>query len=276
MNLSNENVIHIKQDEIEYLQFRRLLEYKDNIIHAFTLGVNNDYRIPLSGSGKSILTNEQIEKNKNSYKKICKSIGIDYNNIVKTNQVHKDVIKDVSYKFNKNAPDFAEEKYSNTDGLVTNNKGFAICATNADCIVLMMYDYKRKAIANVHSGWRGTIQKIAAKTVDKMKELYGSNPKDIVCCISPSIRKCHFEVQNDVKNIFENTFSNLKNVIESKNEKWYIDTVKLNTEMLKEKGLRAENIIDSKICTVCNSNLLHSYRSSNKHNGLEMGIIELV
>ena len=67
MNLSNENVIHIKQDEIEYLQFRRLLEYKDNIIHAFTLGVNNDYRIPLSGSGKSILTNEQIEKNKNSY-----------------------------------------------------------------------------------------------------------------------------------------------------------------------------------------------------------------
>ena len=140
----------------------------------------------------------------------------------------------------------------------------------------MMYDYKRKAIANVHSGWRGTIQKIAAKTVDKMKELYGSNPKDIVCCISPSIRKCHFEVQNDVKNIFKNTFSNLKNVIESKNEKWYIDTVKLNTEMLKEKGLRAEYIFDCKICTVCNSNLLHSYRGSNKHNGLEMGIIELV
>ena len=276
MDLSNENVVHIKQNGVEYLQFRRLLEYKDNIIHAFTLGINNDFRMPLSGSSHNKLNNEQIEKNKNSYKKICKSIGIDYNNIVKTNQVHKDVIKDVNFKINKNSPDFSEEKYANTDGLVTNNKGLAICATNADCIVLMMYDYKKQVIANVHSGWRGTVQKIATKAVDKMDELYGSNPKDIICCISPSIRKCHFEVQEDVKSIFENTFSNMERAIENKKQRWYIDTVKLNTEMLKEKGLRIENIIDSKICTVCNSNLLHSYRGSNKHNGLEMGIIELI
>ena len=276
MDLSNENVVHIKQNGVEYLQFRRLLEYKDNIIHAFTLGINNDFRMPLSGSSHNKLNNEQIEKNKNSYKKICKSIGIDYNNIVKTNQVHKDVIKDVNFKINKNSPDFSEEKYANTDGLVTNNKGLAICATNADCIVLMMYDYKKQVIANVHSGWRGTVQKIATKAVDKMDELYGSNPKDIICCISPSIRKCHFEVQEDVKSIFENTFSNMERAIENKKQRWYIDIVKLNTEMLKEKGLRIENIIDSKICTVCNSNLLHSYRGSNKHNGLEMGIIELI
>lgn len=274
MDLSNENVIHVKKDGIEYIQFRKLLEYQDNIAHAFTVGVNNDYRMPLYNSVQNKLSYEQIEENKNSYKKICKCIGIEYNNIVKTNQVHKDTIRKVSDKINKDKPDFFEKDYAETDGLITNKKNLAICATNADCIVLMMYDEKKKVIANVHSGWRGTVQKIAAKTVDKMQELYNCNPKDIICCISPSIRKCHFEVDDDVKNIFERNFKNISQFI-SKEDKWHIDTVRLNIEMLKEKGLNQENIIDSKLCTVCNSNWIHSYRGSNKHNGLEMGIIEL-
>ena len=140
---------------------------------------------------------------------------------------------------------------------------------------MMMYDKKKKVVANVHSGWRGTVQKVAEKTICKMEELYNCNPKDIICCISPSIRNCHFEVGEDVKNIFEETFTTMADEIIKKQEKWYIDTVKLNIEMLKSKGLKEENIVDSKICTVCNSNLIHSYRGSNKHNGLEIGIIEL-
>ena len=275
MDLSNENVIHIKEEGVEYLQFRRLLEYKDNIAHAFTLGINNDFRMPLYDANPKKLTKEQIEENKNSYKKICKSIGIEYNNIVKTNQVHKDIVKSVDEKINKNEPDFNEKAYQETDGLITNQKNLAICATNADCIVLMMYDRVKKVIANVHSGWRGTVQNIGAKAIDKMEELYNSNPKDIICCISPSIRSCHFEVDDDVKDIFSKSFKNVQNAIEKHNNKWHIDTVKLNIDMLKEKGLRQENIIDSKICTVCNSNLIHSYRGSNHNNGLEMGIIEL-
>ena len=274
MDLSNENVIHKKKEGVEYLQFRRLLEYKDNITHAFTVGKNNDFRIPFYNSRQNKLTDEQIEKNKNSYKKICKVIGIEYNDIVKTNQVHKDIIKKVNDKVNKNEPDFFEEIYEGTDGLVTNKKNLAICTTNADCIVLMMYDTKKNVIANVHSGWRGTIQKVSAKTIEKMEQIYGCNPKNIICCISPSIRKCHFEVDEDVKNMFENSFKDISKFA-SKENKWHIDTVKINIEILKEKGVKEENIIDSKICTVCNSNLIHSYRGSNKHNGLEMGIIEL-
>ena len=72
MDLSNENVIHIKDEEVEYLQFRRLLEYKDKLIHAFTIGIENDFRMPLYNSPNNILSEEQIEKNKISYKKICK------------------------------------------------------------------------------------------------------------------------------------------------------------------------------------------------------------
>lgn len=275
MDLTNENVIHKKEAGIEYLQFRKLLKYKDNIAHAFTVGIDNDYRMPLYNSIENKLTIEQIEENKNSYRRICKSIGIEYNNIVKTNQVHKDIIKNIDKKINIDSPDFCEKEYEQTDGLITSKKKLAICATCADCIVMIMYDKNKKVIANVHSGWRGTVQKIAEKTIDKMEGLYNCDPKDIICCISPSIRKCHFEVGKDVKNIFEETFTTMTDEIIKKQEKWHIDTVKLNIEMLKSKGLRKENIVDSKICTVCNSNLIHSYRGSNKHNGLEIGIIEL-
>ena len=69
MDLSNENVIHKKEEGVEYLQFRRLLEYKDNITHAVTVGKNNDFRIPFYKSTQNKLTDEQIEKNKNSYKR---------------------------------------------------------------------------------------------------------------------------------------------------------------------------------------------------------------
>lgn len=275
MELSNENVIHIKKEGVEYIQFRRLLEYQDVLTHAFTVGTNNDYRMPLYYDKQNKLTNEQIEENKNSYRKICKIIGIDYSDIVKTHQIHKDIIKQVDYKINKNEPDFYEEEYSETDGLLTNKKKIALCTTNADCIILMLYDCHKKVIANVHSGWKGTAQKIAAKTIDKMQELYGCNPTDIICCISPSIRECHFEVDKDVKDIFENNFKYAQDAIKKQGEKWHIDTVKINKEMLKEKGLLEENIIDSKICTVCNSNIIHSYRGSNHQNGLEIGMIEL-
>lgn len=276
MDLSNENVIHVKEAGVEYLQFRRLLEYQDKITHAFTIGVENDYRMPLYNSPNNKLSMEQIEYNRISYKKLCKSIGIDYNDIVKTNQVHKDIIKKVDCKVNKNQPDFFEKAYEGTDGLVTNKKHLAICTTNADCIVLMLYDEKNQVIANVHSGWKGTIQKVASKTIDKMQELYNCEPKDIICCISPSIRKCHFEVDEDVKNLFAKTFPKMKDEIEKRQKKWHIDTVKINEDMLIEKGLKKENIIDSKICTACNADKMHSYRGSNHTNGLEIGIIELI
>lgn len=275
MDLSNENIIHVKSEGIEYIQFRKLLEFKDSLTHAFTVGVDNDFRMPLYNSPNNILTKEEIEQNRTSYKKLCKSIGIEYNNIVKTNQVHGDVVKAVNEKVNSNSPDFYEKFYEKTDGLITANKNIAICATNADCIVLMMYDPVKKVIANVHSGWKGTVQKIAKKTIDKMEESYNCNTKDIICCISPSIRECHFEVDTDVKDMFQNNFNHLEDIIEKKDKKWFIDTVKINKEMLKEKGIKPENIIDSKICTVCNSNQIHSYRGSNHKNGLEIGIIEL-
>lgn len=106
------------------------------------------------------------------------------------------------------------------------------------------------------------------------------NPKDIICCICPSIRKCHFEVEKDVKDMFEKEFKdleNLNNIIEEKipNTKWNIDTVLINKMLLEKQGLKKENIIDSGICSVCNSDIIHSYRVEKNGYGLNTALISL-
>jgi len=79
---------------------------------------------------------------------------------------------------------------------------------------------------------------------------------------------------------FYNKYSNLpeiNDIIKKDHErnKYYIDTVLINKCILKKLGLIEENIIDSNICTVCNSNLLHSYRKAGENSGRNMAIIEI-
>lgn len=278
MDLSNENIIHIKTKENEYMQFRKLLEYKDILSHAYSLGINLNFRT--STIKKEELPKEEYEKAMESYKLLCNAIECEYINLVKTNQEHTDCVKIVKEKVNKEKPDFNLTRYYNTDGLITNRKDRMLSTTNADCILLLFWDPVKKVIANTHSGWKGTLQRISIKTVEKMIKEFECNPQDIICCICPSIRKCHFEVEKDVKDMFEEEFKdleNLKEVIEEKvpNKKWNIDTVLINKMILEKQGLKKENIIDSKICSVCHSDLIHSYRVEKQGYGLNTALIGL-
>ena len=278
MDLSNENIIHVNKNVVQYIQFRKLLEYSDIIRHAYSLGTDVNFRT--AKVNKQQLSRNEYELAINSYKNLCDSIGSDYINTVKTNQNHTDTIKIANKKIKEDEPDFNLEEYKETDGIVTNKKNLILSTTNADCILLLLFDPIKKVIANVHSGWRGTLQRISTKAIEKMEKEYNCNPKDIICCICPSIRKCHFEVEKEVKDMFEEEFKSIveKNDIITEtisSKKWTIDTVLINQIILEEKGLKKENIIDSKICSVCNSNLVHSYRVEKEGYRLETAIIEL-
>ena len=139
-------------------------------------------------------------------------------------------------------------------------------------------------IANVHSGWKGTLQRISVKTIEKMVNEFRCNQEDIIVCICPSIRKCHFEVEKDVQALFENEFKQdlqkvgrFNEIIERKSEqKWVIDTVEINKIILQNEGLKADNIFDCGICSVCNRDLIHSYRVEKEGYGLETSIIGLI
>lgn len=276
-DLSNENVIHINKNGVQYLQFRRLLEYKDILVHAYSLGTDTNFRTS-RGKNKKQLSPEEMQQAYKIYDKLCHAIGESYINIVKPNQDHTQNIQKVDKKINLSLPDFNLNDYNSTDGLITAKKDILLATTNADCILLMFFDPVRKVIANVHSGWKGTLQRISVEAIRKMQKEYESCPEDIICCICPSIRKCHFEVEKDVEQLFRDEFKelNLELIIEQKSEKkWNIDTVQINKEILKMAGLSEKNIIDSEICSVCNSDLIHSYRVEKEEYGLATAIIGL-
>lgn len=289
-DLSNDIVIHIKTEKIQYLQFRKLLEYKDIINHAYSLGTDVNFRTAING--KADVSSEQYKVAKESYKKICDAIGSKYRNIVKPRQYHTNNVKVVKNKINILAPDFNLKKYKETDGLVTNKRNIVLATTNADCILFLLFDPVKKVVANVHSGWKGTLQRIIVQAINKMIDEFECNPKDIICCICPSIRKCHFEVSQDVKDIFQTEFSSLErneyvneqmektiirldDIIEKKQNKWNVDTVLINKILMQNMGLKPENILDSGICSMCNPNLIHSYRSKKQGFGLETALIQL-
>lgn len=272
-DLTNENVIHVKKDGIEFLQFRKLLEYSDIINHAYSIGLNRDFRMERAGNVP--VTKEEFEVSQNNFKDLTSAIGTKYENIVRARQNHTKQVKCVEEK--EEYPEFYSEKYKQTDGLATNKPNIMLSTTNADCILLLFFDPIKKVIANTHSGWKGTLQRISVETVKKMQKQYNSNPEDIICCICPSIRKCHFEVEQDVKDMFENEFKELKGIIKetAPNKKWHIDTVQINKDILKNAGLKEENIIDSGICSVCNSDQIHSFRIEGESYGLATAIIEI-
>ena len=257
-DLSNENIVHVKKGNIEYLQFKRLLQYEDRISHCYTLrGNGNDYK-------------DFIEDN---YILLCKDLGLDVNKLKRIeHQIHSNFVSIV---------DNLDKKFTDVDGLLTNIKGTSLSLRFADCTPIFLYDPVKNVIGNIHSGWKGTVKKIALVGARKMIEEYGCNKENIICCIGPCIRKCHFEVSEDVKEIFKETFSYLlnenefifKGEIKDGEQKYFIDTNIININLLGEAGVKKENIIDSNICTVCNSDLMHSYRVDKENSGRNTAII---
>ena len=279
-DLSNENIVHINKNGVQYLQFRKLLEYSDVITHAYSIGTDVDFRT--ARANKQQLPEQEFKKAMQDYKNLCKAIDVDYKNVVKTNQEHTDNIAIANGKINKDFPDINIEEYNNIDGIITQKEKLVLSTTNADCILLLFFDPETKTIANTHSGWKGTLQRISVKTVKKMVKEFGCKPEDIICCICPSIRMCHFEVDKDVKEMFLEVFKDLnisKNtdiMQKQKNkEKWNIDTVLINKIILEQADLKKENIIDSGLCSVCNKGLIHSFRAEKQEYGLNTALISL-
>lgn len=278
MEFENEKIVYKNVDGLEFIQFKKLLEM--GILNAYTLNCEN---IDFSFKRKDTAS---------SYEKLCKALNLKGENILVPKQTHTDTVKCV----NKIVP---EDELIDVDGLITDKKDIVLASRNADCILFLFYDPIKKVIANVHSGWKGTFKKIALKTVLKMQTNYGCNPKDIYCFISPSIRKCHFEVDEDVKDLCMEIFGfrtkNLKeymkdikienptiaDIVMSKGEiknglqKYNIDTVLINRILLEDFGLKSENIIDSGICSICHKDKINSARVQGKNYKRAIAIIRL-
>jgi len=245
----NEQIVYNNNGKIKYLQFKKLLEYPE-LTHAFVIK-------PLDF--KNAETSTLLE----NYEQILKELKIDKKEIVKPYQTHTDNIYNVIDESGIHV-----EELKDVDGLITKSHNKALSLVFADCMPIYLYDPIEKVIANLHSGWKGTLKQISKKAVQEMKKKYGSNVENIICVLGPTIRKCHFEVEEDVYSLFENEFKYMvewKNIVEKYPAgKYKIDTILINKILLKEAGLKEENIIDSNLCTVCSRKVMHSYRTEKE------------
>lgn len=206
-----------------------------------------------------------------NYRIICDEIDVNFENLVFSNQVHCDTIYTVG-KADMGNGITKPQKFDGADGLITNEPSVPLIVFGADCVPVFFLDVKKSVIALVHSGWKGTVLEIAGKCVEKMSAEFGTNPCDVLVAIGPSIGVCHFEVGDEVADVFREKFG--EKVLE-KYEKYHVNMQKAIRLQLEERGILRENIIDSGICTYCNSELLFSHRKTNGKRGVMGAIMEL-
>lgn len=154
-------------------------------------------------------------------------------------------------------PDTGRDDLEGYDALMTNVKGCAIGVRTADCIPVLLYDHVNEAVAAIHSGWKGTLNRISQKTIFKMTETFGTNPEDLVAVIGPGIcRKC-FQVGEEVVNYFKDNGIDIEPVYSWDGPKQegsmagghHLDLIEENRILLLESGVLPENITVSGLCT---------------------------
>jgi YfiH family protein len=229
------------------------------LFFAFSTKDWMDYgKDPVINDDKSDLLKQKGIKKR--FKSFFEYINISTDNIITQTQIHSTNINygEVSGHFD------------NSDGLHTDKKNIFLTIKAADCIPIFLYDPVKKVIAGVHSGWKGSRDKILSKMISILKENYGINSANIVAYIGPGISKEHYEVSKEIADFFSEESKELKN------GKFYLDLKTDNLFQLLNCGVRRGNIEISPLCTYANSNILFSYRKEKENAGRLIGVIGLI
>ncbi len=162
----------------------------------------------------------------------------------------------------------ASKSLADADAYITHEKNLPIAIRTADCVPVFIFDPLRRVIGLVHAGWRGTYKAIAAKTVQKMREKYASQPSDLKIVLGPSIRECCYQVGEEFRDYFPAH-------VKDRGGYLYADVTGVNRDQLLQAGVRQENIFDSGACTCCNKNYF-SFRRDGVKAGRMISLMMLV
>lgn len=185
--------------------------------------------------------------------------GIEPGSVVTANQKHTANVARVG------AED-GGQSLPNTDVLITGAPGVTLMMRYADCTPLVLFDPVRKALAVVHSGWRGTVQGAAAAAVAALAREYGSEPEEIVAAIGPSVGPCCYEVGPEVEEAAANAFGDTADILRrNASVRPHFDLWSANRRWLVNAGVR--RIETAEICTVCHHEEFFSYRSGRGKTG---------
>lgn len=242
----------------------KLLESAGFEKHCFTTkhgGVSEGY---LASTNLSF-SRECRENVLENYRRVTSAVGIDMDAMALTCQEHTDIVREIDKSY-KNCGFYISD--TAVDGYITNENGICLCVFVADCVPVLIADPVKRAVAAVHSGWRGTAQGITKNAVQLMREKYGSDPRDMVAAIGPCISKCCYEVGREVLEQFGKP-----QFFTPRGDKFMLDLVGANISVLNEAGVTKVDACNE--CTFCKSDLYYSHRATNGKRGNMAAMIEI-
>ena len=251
------------------LFFNNLLKEK-NVLHFSTIrsgGVSSGEFESLNMGNYSDDSSLNIHENRS---RVARQFHIDASNLITPHQTHSNNVICIDKEFLALPNSDKNERLYNNDASVTQEKGFFLCATTADCVPILLYDYKHHASAAIHAGWKGTAGLIVQKTISAMTDNFATNPKDIIASIGPAINIDKYEVGDEVVEQLRATGYPITNSVYYINEesgKAHIDIKEINREALIRIGVPPEQIEKSDLCTYSNKELFFSARRQSINSG---------
>ena len=191
--------------------------------------------------------------------------GVAYKKIVIPEQIHSVNVE----LFESKTTDHLE-KMDETDGVLTRERGAVLTVVTADCCPIVFADKVTELVGISHQGWRGSVKRMVQKMVEKMIES-GSKTKDIMVAIGPSIGECCYDVEEDRYYEFKEEFDGYSDkIFHHRFGQWHLNLALLNYLLLKEKGIKQENIDFFPFCTKCDKEKFFSFRRDKEPNFSEM------
>ena len=199
--------------------------------------------------------------------------------VVQPHQVHGCEIREVL------RADTTRDELEGVDALVTDVPGVAISVRTADCIPVLLYDPVHKAVAAVHDGWRGTVQRLSQKVIAFMHDRYGTCAADVLAVIGPGIGPDSFQVGQEVADAFADAGFPMAEILSDRGPKaptasdpmaggLHIDLWRANEWLLQEAGV--SDIQVAGICTYKNNDRYFSARREGTKCGRIINCIKLL
>ena len=256
-----------EKNHVPFLTFPRLsaLPY---ITHAFSTRKGGVSQQEFSSMNLNFNRGDSDEAVLENYHLFCTAAGFDFHKLVASAQDHHTVVRRVTSK-EAGIGIWRSRDMQSVDGLITNEPGVVLVTYYADCVPLYFVDIGKKAIGLAHAGWRGTAAGMGAHMVKAMQTEFGSNPKDTIAAIGPSIGPCCYEVDSPVyEKVMALTEIAPYQCLQPKGEgKYMLDLWEVNRRIIQHAGVPEKNITVGKVCTCCHSNLLFSHRVMGAQRG---------
>lgn len=253
-----------------------LLEQTGIVTHGFTTRLGGVSEGFFSELNLSFTRGDKKEAVMENYRRLSRALNTKCTSFVCSDQTHTVNVLRVG-KEDAGGGFLRERRYSDVDGLITDEAGLTLITYYADCVPLYFVDPIHRAIGLSHSGWRGTVGRMGRVTLERMHEEFGTRAGDVICAVGPSICRDCYEVGGDVAAEFLQEFPGRETeLLEDKgNGKYQLDLWKANEIVLREAGILPEHLAVTNVCTCCNPGLLFSHRASKGKRGNLAAVLAL-